>query len=124
MPAEFRVLVDWLYVAVFAIVGTILAVVPLVVVWLLAPRADLPQKRITYESGVIPFGQAWAQFNVRYYLFALVFVVFDIEVIYLYPWAVVFQQLGAFAFYEMLVFIAILLLGLFYAWKKGALEWV
>ncbi len=119
-----RVLVDWLYVGVFAVVGTILAVIPLWVVSLLAPRADLPQKRITYESGVIPFGQAWAQFNVRYYLFALVFVVFDIEVIYLYPWAVVFRQLGAFAFYEMLVFIAILFIGLAYAWKKGALEWV
>ncbi len=123
MPAEFRVLVDWLYVGVFAVVGTILAVIPLGVVWLLAPRADLPQKRITYESGVIPFGQAWAQFNVRYYLFALAFVVFDVEVIYLYPWAVVFQQLGGVAFYEMLTFIAILLVGLLYAWRKGALEW-
>ena len=124
MPAEFRVLVDWLYVGVFAVVGTILAVIPLAIVWLLAPRADLPQKRITYESGVIPFGQAWAQFNVRYYIFALAFVIFDVEVIYLYPWAVVFQQIGAVAFYEMLTFIAVLLVGLLYAWRKGALEWM
>lgn len=118
-----KVLVDWLYVGVFAVVGLVLAVVPLVVVWLLAPRLDQPQKRLTYESGVIPFGQAWAQFNVRYYLFALVFVVFDVEVIYLYPWAVVFRQLGPVAFVEMLIFLFILLVGLGYAWKKGALEW-
>lgn len=119
-----KVLLDWFYVAVFAIVGTLMAVLPLVVVWLLAPRVDLPQKNLTYESGVIPFGQAWAQFNVRYYLFALVFVVFDVEVIYLYPWAVVFRQLGSFAFAEMLLFLLILLVGLAYAWRKGALEWV
>ncbi len=124
MPADVRVLVDWLYVGVFAVVGIILAIVPLAVVWLLAPQVALPQKRITYESGVIPFGEAWAQFNVRYYLFALVFVVFDIEVIYLYPWAVVFRTLSAAAFYEMLVFIAVLFIGLLYAWRKGALEWV
>src|SRR2546428_9324099 len=101
-----------------------MAVLPLVVVWLLAPRADLPQKTITYESGVIPFGQAWAQFNVRYYLFSLVFVVFDVEIIYLYPWAVVYRKAGPVAFYDMLVFLAILTLGLVYAWRKGALEWV
>lgn len=118
-----KVLVDWLYVAVFAVVGTIMAALPLAVVWLLAPRLDQPQKTLTYESGVIPFGQAWAQFNVRYYLFALVFVVFDVEVIYLYPWAIVFRQLGALAFTEMLIFLFILLVGLAYAWKKGALEW-
>lgn len=119
-----KVVLDWLYVGVFAVVGVVLAVVPLIVVWLLAPRLPLPQKTLTYESGVIPFGQAWAQFNVRYYLFALVFVVFDVEVIYLYPWAVVFRQLGAFAFYEMLIFLSILFVGLAYAWRKGALEWV
>lgn len=118
-----KVIVDWLYVAVFAFVGTIMAALPLGIVWLLAPRADLPQKTLTYESGVIPFGQAWAQFNVRYYLFALIFVVFDVEVIYLYPWAVVFRQLGAFAFFEMVIFLLILLVGLTYAWRKGALEW-
>jgi len=119
-----NVLLDWFYVGVFAVAGTVMAALPLAVVWLLAPRMDLPQKTITYESGVIPFGQAWAQFNVRYYLFALVFVIFDVEVIYLYPWAVVFRQLGAFAFVEMLLFLLILIVGLAYAWRKGALEWV
>jgi NADH:ubiquinone oxidoreductase subunit 3 (subunit A) len=119
-----KVVLDWLYVGVFALVGIVLAVVPLIVVWLLAPRMALPQKQLTYESGVVPFGQAWAQFNVRYYLFALVFVIFDVEVIYLYPWAIVFRQLGTFAFVEMLLFLLILLVGLAYAWRKGALEWV
>ena len=119
-----KVLLDWFYVAVFAVVGTLMAVLPLAVVWVLAPRQESPQKNITYESGVLPFGQAWAQFNVRYYLFALIFVVFDVEVIYLYPWAVVFRQLGPVAFVEMLAFLLILLIGLVYAWRKGALEWV
>jgi NAD(P)H-quinone oxidoreductase subunit 3 len=117
------VLVDWLHVAVFAVVGTLMAALPLAVVWLLAPRAPHPQKRLTYESGVVPFGQAWAQFNVRYYLFALAFVLFEVEVIYLFPWAVVFRRLGRFAFVEAALFIIILGLGLLYAWRTGALEW-
>jgi NADH:ubiquinone oxidoreductase subunit 3 (subunit A) len=116
-------LVDWLYVGVFAIVGLLMAALPLAIVWALAPRLALPQKRMTYESGVVPFGQAWAQFNVRYYLFGLIFVIFDVEVIYLYPWAIVFRQLGKFAFVEMLIFLVILMIGLAYAWRKGALEW-
>jgi NADH:ubiquinone oxidoreductase subunit 3 (subunit A) len=116
-------LLDWLYVGVFAVVGLVMAALPLAIVWALAPRVPHPQKRLTYESGVVPFGQAWAQFNVRYYLFGLVFVIFDVEVIYLYPWAIVFQRLGKFAFVEMLIFLAILLIGLVYAWRKGALEW-
>jgi len=118
-----KVIVDWLYVAVFAFVGTIMAALPLGIVWLLAPRADLPQKTLTYESGVIPFGQAWAQFNVRYYLFALIFVVFDVEVIYLYPWAVVFRSGGFPLFLEMLLFLAVLAVGYAYIWKKGAFDW-
>ncbi len=117
-------LLDWLYVAVFAVVGIIMAALPLVIVWALAPRADYPQKHLTYESGVVPFGQAWAQFNVRYYLFALVFVLFEVEIIYLFPWAVIFKQLGRFAFVEAVLFIIILGMGLIYAWRKGALEWV
>jgi NADH:ubiquinone oxidoreductase subunit 3 (subunit A) len=116
-------LLDWLYVGVFVVVGLAMAGLPFAIVWILAPRAALPQKRMTYESGVVPFGQAWAQFNVRYYLFGLVFVIFDVEVIYLYPWAIVFQKLGKFAFFEMVIFLFILLVGLAYAWRKGALEW-
>jgi NAD(P)H-quinone oxidoreductase subunit 3 len=117
-------LVDWLYVAVFGVVGVLLAILPLAIVWLISPRGEYPQKLLTYESGVVPFGQAWSQFNVRYYLFSLAFVLFDVEVIYLYPWAIVFKELGAFAFTEMFVFLAILFIALVYAWRKGALEWV
>jgi NADH:ubiquinone oxidoreductase subunit 3 (subunit A) len=116
-------LLDWGYVAVFAIVGTALMALPLLVIWLISPRSTYPQKFETYESGVPTIGQAWSQFNVRYYLFSLVFVVFDVEIIYLYPWAVVSRRLGAFAFYEILIFLIILALGLVYAWRKGALEW-
>jgi NAD(P)H-quinone oxidoreductase subunit 3 len=117
-------LLDWLYVGVFLVVGVVMAALPLAIVWLLAPRVALPQKRMTYESGVVPFGQAWAQFNIRYYLFALIFVLFEVEVIYLFPWAVIFRQYGKFAFIEAVLFIVILGMGLVYAWRKGALEWV
>ena len=117
-------LLDWAYVAVFAIVGSGMVALPLLVIWLISPRSAYPQKLETYESGVPTIGQAWSQFNVRYYLFSLIFVVFDVEIIYLYPWAVVARQLGPFAFYEILIFLVILTLGLVYAWRKGALEWV
>jgi NADH:ubiquinone oxidoreductase subunit 3 (subunit A) len=118
------VLLDWGYVAVFAIVGGGMVLLPLLIIWLIAPRSAYPQKLETYESGVPSIGQAWSQFNVRYYLFSLVFVVFDVEIIYLYPWAVVARSAGPLAFYEILVFLLILGLGLVYAWRKGALEWV
>jgi NADH-quinone oxidoreductase subunit A len=117
-------LLDWGYVAVFAIVGAAMVALPLLIIWLISPRSSYPQKLETYESGVPTIGQAWSQFNVRYYLFSLVFVVFDVEIIYLYPWAVVYRSLGPVAFYDMLIFLVILALGLIYAWRKGALEWV
>ncbi|NJK99933.1 MAG: photosynthetic/respiratory NAD(P)H-quinone oxidoreductase subunit C [Spirulinaceae cyanobacterium RM2_2_10] len=82
-----------------------------------------PERRTTYESGMEPIGGAWIQFNIRYYMFALVFVVFDVETVFLYPWAVAFNQLGLLAFIEALIFIAILTVALVYAWRKGALEW-
>lgn len=90
---------------------------------LLRPPGGGPERRTTYESGMEPIGGAWIQFNIRYYMFALVFVVFDVETVFLYPWAVAFSQLGLLAFIEALIFIAILLIALVYAWRKGALEW-
>lgn len=86
-------------------------------------RRPNPPKLTTYECGMDPIGDAWIQFNTRYYLFALLFVVFDVEAIFLYPWAVAYRQLGLYAFVEMLVFIGILLVGYLYAWNKKALEW-
>jgi NADH:ubiquinone oxidoreductase subunit 3 (subunit A) len=76
-----------------------------------------------YECGVQPIGKRWGQFNFRYYTFALLFLVFDVETIFLFPWAVKFNQLGLFAFVEMTIFILILLVGYIYAWRKGALQW-
>jgi NAD(P)H-quinone oxidoreductase subunit 3 len=90
---------------------------------LVRPSRRGPERRTTYESGMEPVGGAWIQFNIRYYMFALVFVIFDVETVFLYPWAVAFNQLGLLAFIEALVFIAILVVGLVYAWRKGALEW-
>ena len=88
------------------------------------PRKPDPVKRQVYECGVEPIGgRRWSQFNFRYYVYALLFVIFDIETVFLYPWAVQFQQLGLFALFEMLVFVLILVIGLVYAWRKRALEW-
>jgi NADH-quinone oxidoreductase subunit A len=88
------------------------------------PAKPDPVKRQVYECGVEPIGgRRWSQFNFRYYVYALLFVIFDIETVFLYPWAVQYQQLGLFALFEMLVFVLILVIGLVYAWRKRALEW-
>ncbi len=91
----------------------------------LRPKRPDPIKTATYECGVeTEGGDAWGQFNVRYYLFALIFVVFDVEVVFLYPWAVAFRQLGLFAFVEAVLFIGVLFIGYLYAWRRKALEWL
>src|SRR4030081_3568926 len=77
----------------------------------------------TYESGMVPVGEAWIKYHIQYYLYALVFVIFDVEVVFLYPWAVVYRRIGALALGEILVFIAILGVGLAFAWRHGALKW-
>jgi len=99
------------------------AVLALVTNKLLSPSSQLGERELTYESGMEPIGGAWIQFNIRYYMFALVFVIFDVETVFLYPWAVAFHRLGLLAFIEALVFITILVVALAYAWRKGALEW-
>jgi NADH-quinone oxidoreductase subunit A len=88
------------------------------------PSRPQPGKYIPYESGVDPVGDGWSQSQVRYYIFALLFVMFDVEAIFIFPWAVKLEQLGVFGLVEMLVFIAILVLGLVYAWRKQVLRWV
>lgn len=117
------VLTGYDYFLVFLILCALLPVAALSASYLLAPAKRGAFRRTTYESGIDPTGQAWIQFNIRYYMFALVFVVFDVETVFLYPWAVAFHRLGLLAFVEALVFIAILVVGLVYAWRKGALEW-
>jgi NADH-quinone oxidoreductase subunit A len=89
---------------------------------LLRPTRPQPQKLITYESGVDPLG-GWGQAHVRYYLYALLFVMFDVEAVFIFPWAVRLEPLGVFGLVEMTVFIVILALGLLYAWRKGVLRW-
>nr|WP_216369213.1 MULTISPECIES: NADH-quinone oxidoreductase subunit A [unclassified Brevibacillus] len=90
---------------------------------LLRPRKPTPEKQTTYESGNIPVGDSWVRFNVKYYIFALLFVIFDVETLFLYPWAVAYNQLGLFALIEMVIFITLLVVGLIYAWRKKVLEW-
>lgn len=80
-------------------------------------------KLATYESGLVTKGETWVRFKVGYYTFALAFVLFDLETIFLYPWAAAFRHLGGYAFVEAIIFVAVLLLGLAYAWREGALEW-
>src|SRR5215216_2891788 len=92
--------------------------------WVLRPSRFSEEKLTTYECGENPQGSAWVQFNIRFYVFALIFIVFDVEAVFLFPWAVVFRQLGMLAFLEGLVFIAILVVALTYVWRKGDLEWV
>jgi NADH-quinone oxidoreductase subunit A len=91
---------------------------------LVRPKVNRPEKLLTYECGVDPIGGGWSQTTVRYYIFALLFVIFDVEAVFLFPWAIVYDKIGVFAFVEMVIFIAILALGLVYAWRKKVLEWL
>lgn len=111
------------YVVVFALVGAAFVIATLVVAWALRPSRPSPGKLVPYESGIVPVGDAWGQFNLRYYIFALLFVLFDVEAAYLFPWAVRVGKLGLFAVVEMAIFLAILGFGLGYAWRKGLLRW-
>ena len=115
---------DHAALGVFLILTLVFPVAAMAAAWLFRVKsAPTREKLLPYECGVAPKGSGWMRFRVNYFLYALVFLVFDIETIFLYPWAVKFQSLGLFAFVEMIVFIAILALGLWYAWKEGALQW-
>lgn len=115
---------QYITIGVFAMVGLALVFVTLQIARLLRPNVPHPEKYTTYESGIDPIGFGWAQTNVRYYVFALLFVVFDVEAVFLFPWAIVFESLGTPAFVEMVIFIGILALALLYAVKKKVLEWL
>jgi len=116
---------EQLIVAGFVVVGALFVVVALSSSWLLSPKKPSPEKATTYECGVEPIGPPWVQFRAGYYVYALLYVIFDIETVFLYPWAVTFGQrgIGWFIFVEMIIFVIILLGGLAYAWKEGALQW-
>lgn len=114
----------------FASVGVFMALAVFFVAFalglsrVLRPHKPSAEKRITYECGMDPIGGSWIQFNIRFYVMALVFIVFEIEAVFMFPWAVVYDKLGLFGLVEMTVFIGILLVGLAYVWGKGDLEWV
>ena len=115
-------------IAIFAVVAFIVPTSMLLLSWLLSrirlrPHKPSPIKLDTYECGMQLMGGRWGQFNFRYYMYALLFVIFDVEVVFIFPWAVRFNQLGLFALLEMLAFILILVLGWAYAWRKQDLEW-
>jgi NADH-quinone oxidoreductase subunit A len=115
---------QYITIGVFALVGMALVGVTLQLARLVRPNVPTPEKYTTYESGIDPIGTGWAQTNVRYYIFALLFVIFDVEAVFLFPWAIVFERLGTQAFVEMLIFIAILAFALLYAIKKRVLDWL
>jgi len=118
-------LFDFSSVLIFLGVGFLLLAVALILSRLLQPEGkDAVDKYIPYECGEVPQGSAWIRFNIRFYVTALIFIIFDVEIIFLLPWAVVFKTLGPFAFVEGLIFIAILAIGLAYVWKKGDLAWI
>ncbi|MDK2894448.1 MAG: NAD(P)H-quinone oxidoreductase subunit 3 [Moorella sp. (in: firmicutes)] len=120
-----RVLQQYGIIAIFLAGGAATAIAALATNWLLRPRGNaVGDKVATYECGLDTRGPTWVQFKVSYFLYALVFLLFDVETVFLYPWAVRFQVLGLFAFIEMIIFIAILVIGLWYAWKEGALKWL
>jgi NADH-quinone oxidoreductase subunit A len=112
-----------LLVAVFFAVAVVFPLVPLVLVRILAPRKPSPTKNATYECALASKGDAWIQFRAGYYLYALVYVIFAVETVFLYPWAVAFGGLSFGAFVAMMVFVLLLVEGLVYAWAKGALDW-
>jgi NADH:ubiquinone oxidoreductase subunit 3 (subunit A) len=113
----------WIYVGLLFIVGLIIPVGAIAFAWILGPKKPNPIKQTTYECGIETVGDSWVQFKAQYYIFALVFLVFDVETVFLFPWAVRLGQLGLFAVVEGIIFILILIAGLVYTWRKGMLEW-
>jgi NADH-quinone oxidoreductase subunit A len=114
---------EYLPILILFILATLLAGLVVIIGHAFGPRRPTSRKSQPYESGMIPIGPGTRRLPVRFYLVAVLFILFDIEIVFFFPWAVVFRQLGVFGLVEMLIFISILLVGYFYAWKKGALEW-
>ena len=114
---------QWIYIGLFFLVGLIIPVGAIAAAWVLGPKKPNPIKQTTYECGIETVGDSWVQFKAQYYIFALVFLIFDVETVFLFPWAVRLGQLGLFAVIEGIIFILILIAGLVYTWRKGMLEW-
>ena len=117
-------LLDYANVLIFMGLGALFVLGNLLLSRLLRPHDPSPEKLTTYECGEEPQGGSWIQFNIRFYIVCLVYVIFAVEIVFIYPLAVVFNQLGLFAFVQMMIFLGILMLGLAYDWRKGDLDWV
>jgi NADH-quinone oxidoreductase subunit A len=115
--------IEYMPIAVLVILATLLAVLVVALGHLFGPRRPTQRKSLPYESGMTPFGPGTRRMPVRFYMVAVLFILFDIEVVFFLPWAIVFRQLGLFGLIEMFIFVLILVVGYIYAWKKGALEW-
>ena len=114
---------QWLYIGMFLLLAPIFPAMALLIPRIIAPRKPNPSKNETYECGMETVGETRIQFKVQYYIFALVFLVFDVEIVFLFPWAAALDKLPLFAVIEGILFILILFAGLIYAWRQGALEW-
>ncbi len=113
------------YIAlIFFVTGMFLVTVTLLFSRLLQTKKPSPDKYLTYECGELPQGGAWIRFNNRFYIIALIFIIFDVEIVFMFPWAVVYGKIGLLAFVEMFIFIVVLLVGLAYVWANGDLQWV
>jgi NADH:ubiquinone oxidoreductase subunit 3 (subunit A) len=115
---------DWFYIAIFMGVAGVLPAAAITIAGILGPKKPNAIKNQTYECGIETVGETWVQYKAQYYIFALVFLIFDVETVFLYPWAVAYKQVTIFGVLEVVLFVIILLAALIYAWRKGALEWV
>ena len=118
------VIYNYIFVGLLLLVAIVFALAPVVIEGIIAPRKRTLSKGDAYECGVKTYGETWVRFRIQYYIYALMFVVFDIETVFLFPWAVSYGGLGTFALIEMVVFLVMLSVGLVYAWAKGVLRWV
>jgi NADH:ubiquinone oxidoreductase subunit 3 (subunit A) len=116
--------IGYLYAAILLAAGFIFVIVTMTLANLLAPHNRTKEKLQTYESGETPIGNAWVQYPLGFYIFALLFVAFDVDIVFIIAWAIIFKQLSLFGFFEILFFIVVLALGLAYAWRKGVVRWI
>ena len=116
-------MIEYVAIALMVVVATLVALIAIGLGTIFGPKKNTAAKSMPYESGMDPYGEGTRRMPVRLYLIAVLFILFDIEVIFFLPWAITFRQLGLFGLIEMVIFIVILLVGYVYAWKKGALEW-
>ena len=116
-------MIEYVAIALLIVIATAVALIAIGLGTLFGPKKESAAKSMPYESGMNPYGEGTRRMPVRFYLVAVLFILFDIEVVFFLPWAITFRQLGLFGLIEMLIFIVILLVGYVYAWKKGALEW-